>query len=247
MKLMEGKVALLTGAAGGIGAASAISFAKQGAKAIYIVDMAEEKAEATLAEIRKYCEAYFMKGDVTNEAQAIEIFDKVKKDQGRLDVMVACAGITSVDKLAEVSLERWNKVMDINLTGTFIYSRLALKMMKEQKYGRIVMFSSISGQVGGIRTNPAYACSKAGISCLTKSIAKDGAALGVTCNSVAPGIAATDMIKTDGFNCSSDEVPMGYLASPEEVADVVLFLSSDMSRYVTGQTISVNGGMFMGF
>ena len=247
MKLMEGKVALLTGAAGGIGAASAIKFAKEGAKAIYIVDMAEEKAEATLAEVRKYCDAYFMKADVTKEDRALEIYEQVKKEQGRLDVLVACAGITSVDKLHEVSLDRWNKVMDINLTGTFIYSRIALAMMKEQNYGRIVLFSSISGQVGGIRTNPAYACSKAGISCLTKSLAKDGAAQTVTVNAVAPGIAATDMIKTDGFHCSSDEVPMGYLASPEEVADVVLFLSSDMSRYVTGQTISVNGGMFMGF
>jgi len=247
MKLMEGKVTLLTGAAGGIGAASAIAFAKQGAKALYIVDMAEEKAESTLTEIRKYCSAAFLKADVTNEEQAKQIFDRIQREQGRLDAMVACAGITSVDKLNEVSLDKWNRVMDINLTGSFIYSRLALRMMKEQKYGRIVLFSSISGQVGGIRTNPAYACSKAGISCLAKSLAKDGAALGVTANAVAPGIADTDMIKTDGFNCSSSEVPMGYLASPEEIADVVLFLASDMSRYVTGQTISVNGGMFMGF
>ncbi len=247
MTLMENKVALLTGAAGGIGAASAKLFAQEGAKEIYIVDMADEKAEATVAELSKYCETTYIRADVTSEEETEAVFKQIREKSGRLDVIVTCAGITSVDPFDTVTIASWDRVMDINLKGTFMYTRLAMRMMKEQKYGRIVCLSSISGQVGGIRTNPAYACSKAGVSCLVKSLAKQGAPYLVTANAVAPGIADTDMIKTEGFNCSADEVPLGYLASPEEVGNVVLFLASDMSQYVTGQCVSVNGGMFMGF
>ncbi len=247
MELVKGKIALLTGAAGGIGAASAIAFAKNGAKAVLIADIDENKAKATIETIRAYCDAKFYKADVTKEEQVKAIFDDIEKTYGRLDILVTCAGITSLQKFEDLTIEHWDKVMDINLKGTVLFSKEAMRIMRKQKYGRIVLFSSISGQVGGIRVGPAYACSKAGISCLAKSLAKMGAKETVTANSVAPGIAMTDMTRSEGFSCSADEVPLGYIASPEEVSDVVLFLASDLSRYVTGQCISVNGGMFMGF
>ena len=159
--------------------------------------------------------------------------------------MVNCAGITSVENFLEMSLTNYDKIMNVNMKGTLLFCKGAMHMMLEQKYGRIVNMASISGQVGGIRTNPAYAASKAGVIALTKSLAKLGAKDGVTVNAVAPGIVDTDMTRDPNFVYSVAEVPMGRVGTVWDVADVSVFLASDMARYVTGQCISVNGGMYM--
>lgn len=144
-----------------------------------------------------------------------------------------------------MKVSTWNHILNINLKGVMLYSRAALRLMTERGYGKIVNIASIAGQVGGICTSPAYAVSKAGIMCLTKSLAKAVAKWRINVNAIAPGLIDTEMVRVPGFVYSESEVPMGYIGSPEEVADVLLFLASDLSRYVTGQCIHVNGGMYM--
>lgn len=243
--LMKDKVAVITGSAGGIGAATALKFAQEGAKAIYIIDMDEKKAEGTVAKIKEYCECHFIKTNVTKEEEVKAVYDHVMATYGKLDALVCCAGIVGLDNIYEMTMKSWSLIMDVNLTGTLLFARDAMKIMKPQGYGTIICLSSISGFVGGIRTNPAYACSKAGITALIKSLAKDGAALKVRVNGIAPGLVATDMTSQPGFKYSTDEVPLGEVACAEDIANAALFLSSDMSRHITGQCLHVNGGMLM--
>jgi 3-oxoacyl-[acyl-carrier protein] reductase len=221
-------------------------FAKNGAKRIYLADMSDENGQAMARKIRDYCYCTYIHTDVSAESDINEIFDKISKEAGRLDILFNCAGITSTKGIYETDQELWDKIMAVNARGAFYASRLAVKMMIEQGHGKIVNVSSIAGQVGGIRTCPAYSASKAAIMSITKSFAKLGAAHGVTVNTISPGIADTNMTRDKDFHYSADEVPMGRAAAPVEIANVVLFLASDLSSYVTGQCINVNGGMYFG-
>jgi len=243
--LAKDKIVIVTGSAGGIGKATAIMFAREGAKAVYVVDMAEEKAQDTIAQISAFCDCHFKKTNIADEASVKELFDDVKKAYGRLDALVNCAGIIGLDNLYEMTIDSYEKIMKVNLTGTLLMAREAMLMMKEQKGGTIVSMASIAGQVGGIRTNPAYSCSKAGILCYTKALAKDGAPFGVRVNSIAPGIIVTPMTQDPNFKYTNSEVPLGEAGRADDVAYAVLFLSSYMSAHVTGQCLNVNGGMFM--
>jgi len=243
--LLNNKIALITGAAKGIGAACAAVFAEHGVKTLYLVDIDEENGWKTAENLSGQCSCIFIKADVANEREVKSVFSRITQEQGRLDILLNVAGICSTQTMFEVEEKYWDRMMEVNLKSVFFFGREALKMMIEQQYGRIASVTSISGQVGGIRTSPAYAASKAGIISLTKSFAKLGAKAGVSANTLAPGLVNTDMISDADFHYSIDEVPMGRVATPEEVADVALFLVSDLSRYVTGQCIGVNGGMFM--
>jgi 3-oxoacyl-[acyl-carrier protein] reductase len=243
---LSGKIALITGAAKGIGAACARAIAFNGIKALILVDLDETNGNSLAAELGGNCECIFFKIDVSNEQEVIAMFSEIQLRFGRLDILLNIAGICSTKTLFEVDVKSWDKMMDINLKGTFLIGREALKMMMENKYGRIVNMASISGQVGGVRTSPAYAASKSGIICLTKSFAKVAAKDNVTINAIAPGLVDTEMTQDPNFHYSLNEVPMGRVGDPSEIADVALFLASDLSRYVTGQCINVNGGMYMG-
>lgn len=242
--LIDGKVALVTGGANGIGAETAFVFAKNGAKSVYLVDMADDCGQATAQRLGAYCDCSYIHADVSTEANVKSVLDLVIEREGRLDILFNCAGISSTKGIFETDETLWDKIMEVNARGTFYFSRIAIQRMIEQRYGRIINVSSIAGQVGGIRTCPAYAASKAAILSITKSFAKLGAAHGVTVNTVAPGIADTNMTRDKDFHYSNDEVPMGRAATPEEIANVVLFLASDLSSYVTGQCVNVNGGMY---
>ena len=244
--LIDGKVALITGGASGIGAETALLFAKNGAKRIYIADMADENGREMVREISDYCRCTYIHTDVSVELDIKGVFDKITEEEGRLDILFNCAGITSTIGIYETEQELWDKIMAVNARGTFYASRMAVKMMIEQRYGKIVNVSSIAGQVGGIRTCPAYAASKAAIMSITKSFAKWGAPHSVTVNTISPGIVDTNMTRDKDFHYSADEVPMGRAASPIEIANVVLFLTSDLSSYITGQCVNVNGGMYFG-
>jgi len=245
MELVKGKVAMITGGAGGIGYCCAETFAKNGAKAIYIVDIKEQLLKEAEEKIGKYCPCYTFAQDITDETGVIGVFDALKKNGHGLDIMVCAAGINALKGILDTTVKSWDLVMNVNLKGAFLFSREAIKIMLEQKSGSIIQFTSIAGQIGGIRTGPEYAASKAGILGLMKSFAKLGAPSRVRTNCVSPGIITTPMTTTEDFHCSVDEVPMGYVGDPQEVADVVLFLASDMSRYVTGECININGGMLM--
>ena len=243
--LLKNKIALVTGGANGIGASCAVNFAKNGAKVV-IVDLDEKSAKETIKSINDYSAGIFVKADVSDEDEVKAVFDVIKKEYGRLDILMNVAGICSTNTIFIETVKGWDKMMDINLKGAFLFMRNAFLMMQEQKYGKVISISSISGQVGGIRTSPAYAASKAGILSVTKSFAKLGATDNITVNAIAPGIIDTQMTKAPDFNYNVEEVPMKRVGMPEDVANAALFLASDMSSYITGQCINVNGGMYMG-
>ncbi len=243
--LLKNKIALVTGGAKGIGAGCAVAFAKNGAKVV-IVDLDEESAKETIAGVNDYSSGIFVRADVSNEDDVKAVFDVVKAEYGRLDILMNVAGICSTNTIFIETMGGWDRMMDINLKGTFLFMRNAFLMMQEQKYGKVISVSSISGQVGGIRTSPAYAASKSGILSVTKSFAKLGATDNITVNAIAPGIIDTQITQAQDFHYSVDEVPMKRVGTPQEVAQCALFLASDMSSYITGQCINVNGGMYMG-
>ena len=244
--LVQDKVALVTGAARGIGAQCARQLAENGATAVIVVDMDETLGQQTAQELGKLCRSAFYKTDVSSEEAVKGLFQKVKEEFGRLDILVNIAGICSTRTIFDENMESWDRIMNINLKGGFLCMREAFPLMQVHQYGRIVNMASISGQVGGIRTSPAYAASKAGLICITKSFAKLGAKEGITVNALAPGLVDTDMTRDPEFHYSVEEVPMGRVAKTADIADTVLYLASDLAGYVTGQCVNVNGGMYMG-
>lgn len=243
--LIEGKTALITGAARGIGAAAARTLAQQGAVGIAVVDIDQEAAEKTSEEISREtgCRCLGIKANVAVEEEVAAVFSQVRKLLGAPDILVNNAGICKLAGIDDVTMREWDRTLDVNLKGTFLFSREALRMMKLKGSGSIINIASQAGKIGGLIASPDYSASKAGMLCLTKTFAKSGAPFNVRVNSIAPGLIGTEM--TQAFGYDSAAVPLGRIGTPEEVADVVLFLASDLSNYITGACIDVNGGMTM--
>ena len=247
-KRVEGKIALVTGGGAGMGACDCWKFAEEGAKGILIVDLnvedAEKVAKAIMAQYPE-CKCVAVKCNVANEADVDHCFEVLDQEFGTLDILVNNAGITNKIPFDEMTLEHWNLTYSINITGAFLFAQRAMRIMKAKGYGRIINMSSIAGHVGGLTSGVDYATTKGAMLTLTKSVAKQGAAYGVTCNSIAPGNIKTAMEKVFGSDWDPMAVPMHRLGEPEDISDVVLFLASDMSRYMTGCCLNVNGGLFM--
>lgn len=245
MNLLKDKNAVITGAAGGIGAAVAYSFAAEGAESVAIVDMDIERAESTakLISEKTGSNCFALKANVTDEHDVNNVFESVIKKCGTVDILVNNAGICKIIGIDDITMQEWDRTMDINLKGTFLFSRAALKVMREKRSGKIVNIASQAGKIGGLVVGPDYPASKAGVICLTKSLAKAAAPFNINVNSVAPGLIGTQMTQDFGYDKAS--VPLGRIGTSEEVADVILFLASEMSRYITGACIDVNGGMTM--
>lgn len=241
--MLQNKTALISGGAKGIGAATAMLFAENGAKKIYLVDLDDEAGGQMETKIKARCDCEYVHLDVSDEAGIKDLFVRIDA-AGGIDILFNCAGITSVRGIMETDAALWNKIMTVNAASAFLFSKEAMIRMEKKGYGRIINVSSISAQVGGIRTSPAYAASKGAILGLTRAFAKYGAPKGVTVNAVAPGIADTPMTQAEDFVYSNSEVPLGRAAKPEEIAEAVLFLASDKSAYITGQCLHVNGGMY---
>ena len=245
MGLLEGKRIMMTGGAAGIGAACARRFAEEGAAYILIVDVNESAAKKTAAQIsEKYgmqCEA--MRANIVNEDEIKSVFEYYKTKQKGLDVLLNCAGIGRIVDMHDITCDGWDLTMNVNLRAAFLFARQALAIMEPQRYGRIVNMASQAGKTGGLMIGIDYAVSKAGILNLTKSLAKYAAKFNITVNSVAPGLIATGM--TTDFGYDAETVPLKRIGVPEEVADAVMFAASDLSRYVTGACIDVNGGISM--
>lgn len=243
MGLLNGKTAMITGAASGIGAAVATAFARSGCSRLVLVDlnadMLAEKARGIERETGTAC--VVVRADVTSEQDVAQAFDSVK-DTG-LDILVNSAGICRIVSIDDLQMKSWDLTMNVNLKGPFLFAREALRLMKTRKYGRIINIASQAGKIGGLTAGADYSASKAGLLCLTKTLAKNSAEYNVTVNSVAPGLIATEMTTTFGYD--PETIPLKRVGTPDEVADVVLFLASDLSRYVTGACIDVNGGMTM--
>ncbi len=244
--MLTGKVALVTGAARGIGKAIALKLASQGAVVIVNYAGSKEKAEAVVAQIREASgEAVAMQCDVSDYSACEALSKAVLEQFGRLDILVNNAGITRDGLLMRMSEADYDAVLDTNLKGAFNMIRHFSRSFLKQRSGRIINISSVSGVMGNAgQAN--YSASKAGLIGLTKSVARELAGRGVCVNAVAPGFIATDM--TEAMAESAKEgleklIPFGHMGKPEDVAEAVAFLAGDASAYITGQVICVDGGM----
>ena len=249
MKLLEGKTAIVTGAARGIGEAIAIKFAEHGANVAftYVSDGSAEKAkilEDKLTALGVKAKAY--KSNAGDFA-ACEVFvNDVLKEFGAIDVCVNNAGISKDNLLLRMTPEQWDEVMTINLKSVFNMTKQVIRPMMKAKSGSIINMSSIIGEMGNAGQS-SYAASKAGIIGFTKSVAKELGSRNIRCNAVAPGFVETDMTsylkEGEGADKYKAGIPLGRFATAEDIANVTLFLASNLSSYITGQTISACGGL----
>ena len=247
MNELKDKYAIITGASGGIGAATAFAFAREGASGIIIADIDRKRAESVVNEIvgETGIKCEFVETNIGKSEDIKKLFKTCIDYFARLDILVNCAGICNTFQIEEIDELQWDRLMSINLRGTYLCCREAFSIMKKQQSGKIVNISSISGRVGGIATGIDYATSKGGIIALTMSFAKAAGPYDINVNAVAPGFIDTEMTR-DFTHFNPETVPLRRSGKPEDVADVITFLASDKSRYITGVTIDVNGGMFMG-
>lgn len=235
------KTVLVTGGSRGIGKAIVEKFAKEN----YNVILNYNNSELAALEISKrYNNIEIYKADVSNkqEVKAMINFAETKFD--KIDILINNAGISSTKLLQDISLEEWNKLFEVNVTGTFIVTKEVLPKMISEKSGKIINISSVWGMVGA-SMEVAYSASKAAIIGFTKALAKEVGPSNITVNAVAPGIVMTDMVSNlsvDEFEQIREEIPLGRIGSTEDIADTVFYLSSEAASYITGQVISPNGG-----
>lgn len=242
----EGKTVLITGATGGIGRSICKLFQKQGAQlAIVGRDINKlndfKQKELPDGDVKVYAV------DLSNENNIADLVEKVEADCGKIDVLINNAGITQDNLSLKISSEAWHKVLDTNLTSSFLLSKAVLPCMLKHRFGRIINMTSIVGVIGNAgQTN--YAASKAGLIGMSKSMALEIASRGITVNCLAPGFIKTpmtDVLPEKAKEKLLDNIPMAKMGNPEDVANAAVFLASDEAGYITGQTIHVNGGMAM--
>ncbi len=246
--MLKGKTAIITGSGRGIGKAIALKLATLGANIVVNDIPSSADADTTSEEIKKLgVESIVVKGDVRNVDDVNELVKATMDKFGKIDIFVNNAGITRDNLMIRMSEDDWDMVMDINLKGAFNCIKAAIRPMMKQRGGSIINIASIVGVMG----NPGqanYVASKAGLIGLTKTTAKEFASRGIRCNAVAPGFiqsAMTDILANDVKQKYFDSIPLGKFGETEDIANVVAFLASDMSNYVTGQVINVDGGLVM--
>jgi 3-oxoacyl-[acyl-carrier protein] reductase len=249
MKLLEGKTAIVTGAARGIGEAVALKFAEHGAHVAftYVSDSSAEKAsalEARLTAMGVKAKAY--QSNAGDFAACEAFVNDVLANFGTVDICVNNAGISKDNLLLRMSPEQFEDVIKVNLTGVFNMTKQVIKPMMKAKSGSIINMSSVIGEMGNAGQS-SYAASKAGVIGFTKSVAKELGSRNIRCNAIAPGFVETDMTSYLKEGEAADKykagIPLGRFASAEDIANTTLFLASDMGSYITGQTISVCGGL----
>ena len=245
--ILKDKVALITGAAQGIGKAIALKLADSGADVV-IVDMNLEKAQETAKEIEgRGRRAIALKANVANLQETEAMIDETVAKLGAIHILVNNAGITRDALILRMKEEDWDAVISVNLKGVFNCTKAAVKHMVKQRYGRIINIASIVGEMGNAgQAN--YSASKAGVIALAKTVAREFASRNITCNAIAPGFIETAMTQALSEKVREElakQIPMARLGTPEDVAEGVLFLVSDSSNYITGQVLNINGGMYM--
>ncbi len=241
------KIALITGSGSGIGKAVALMLAQMGAD-IVVNDVSRANGRQTVEEvIAKGRKAIFSNANVVMEQEVKQLFEQAAQAFGKLDILVNNAGITKDALLSEMTVEQWDQVMAVNLRGVFLCSKYAAAIMSEQKKGKIINISSASGLMGNVgQVN--YAASKGGVVAITKTLAKELARFNINVNAVAPGYIRTPMTKTvpeKVENFIIGQIPLRRAGEAEEVAGAIAFLASGMSDYITGQVLSVNGGIYV--
>lgn len=240
------RVVAVTGAATGIGAAVAAGFAGAGAK-VFLIDIDVEGGAAVAGQL---AQSIFLQCDVTDPDRVEAVFERIRTEEGRLDVLVNNAGGFWVQRTTEdLPFEEWQRVIDLNLTAVFLTSKAAVPLLRASTAGRIINLGSMAGQTAGYRTSPAYAAAKAGVHSLTRVMAHELAPHGITVNALAPSAVMTERISQvrdeAERQATAQTIPLGRYQSPEETAAWVLQLASSEAGYMTGQTVSVNGGRFM--
>lgn len=245
---LRDQVALVTGAGRGIGSEIAMSLANAGAK-VALCARTEANLQSVVETIRvSGGDCFAVPTDVSDSAAVDTLINAVMERWGRLDILVNNAGITRDMLLLRMKEEDWDAVLQVNLKGAFLCTRSALKPMLKQRFGRIVNVTSVIGLTGNAgQAN--YAASKAALIAFTKSVAVEVGSRGITCNAIAPGFIETDMtagLSDELKQKALERIPLGRLGLPKEVANGVLFLSSEMAAYITGQTLVVDGGLTTG-
>ncbi len=245
-KILSGKVALVTGASRGIGKAIAISLGELGAEVIVNYTASEAAAEEVAKSINdKGGSSYKLKFDVSEEESVNKAINQIIRDSGKIDILINNAGITRDGLLMRMKASHWDEVLNTNLKGVFLCTKNVSKFMIKQRSGKIINITSIVGLIG----NPGqanYSASKAGVIGFTKTCAKEFASRGIKVNAIAPGFIETEMTENLNTHDLLKMIPLGKLGSADQIASLVNFLvSSDASEYITGQTISIDGGMNM--
>ena len=244
---LENKIALVTGASRGIGKAIALKLAKNGASVI-----GTSTTEAGADKITQMFAEEGLKGqgvvlDITNKMQITSVLDKIQKEWGSISILINNAGITSDNLFIRMKDEEWDKVIQTNLSSLFYMTRGCLKSMMKARFGRIVNIGSVVASMGNAgQVN--YAAAKAGLLGFTKSLAREIGSRNITVNAIAPGFIATDMTQSltePQRELLLQQVPLGRLGQPEDIALAVLFLVSEAANYITGETLHINGGMHM--
>jgi len=245
---MKDKVVLVTGSSRGVGAALALAFADKGANVVVNYSQSQQLAEEIVKKIRKKnVEALMIKADVVEYSQVSKMVEDAISTFGKIDILVNNAGYYEDSTVWKMSDETWDKVININLKGTFNCTKAVTNHMRKQEYGRIINISSVVGQVGIFGTSN-YSAAKAGIFGLTKSVAKEVVRKGITVNTLALGYFDGGMLRRlpeQAQDMILKQIPMGRFGKLEEVCDMVLFIASEKASYLTGQIIHLNGGYYM--
>ena len=246
--MLKGKVALVTGASRGIGKAIALALAENGAAVAVNYSSSEASALEVAEIIRKNGgRAEIFKARVNVESEVEEMFTAVEKSLGPVDILVNNGSITKDNLLMRMKTEEWDSVIDVNLKGAFLCTRRAVKGMMKNRYGKIINISSVVGFAGNAGQFN-YSATKAGIIGMTKSAALECASRGIRVNAVAPGFIETDMtasLSDDVKAAYMEKIPLKSLGKPEDIANAVVYLASPLSDYMTGQTLHLNGGMYL--
>lgn len=239
---LHGQVAIVTGASGGIGRSVALTLAREGADLI-VSDVVETKeTENLIKELGR--EVLGVQCDVSQKNQVTELVQQAVNRFGKVEILVNCAGICHRGGFEDISVEDWDRELNINVRGTFLMVQAVMPVMKKQKYGKIVCFGSVAGKGGGTVVGPQYVASKGAVHAFIKWAAKEAAADSVYVNCVAPGPVRTRMI--EGYKEYHDGMtPLKRLGQGEDVAEAVLFLASQASNWITGEVLNVNGGILM--
>ena len=245
---LKDKKAIITGAGSGFGKQTALTFAREGAD-VLLADIDLEAAKETAKEVEGFGRlAVSTRTDVGDEEQVEDMAQSALKSFGRIDILINNAGIAQFEPIQDVSLELWDKLVRVNLTGTFLCSKAVIGHMIERGYGKIINLASIAAQTGRM-VGVAYSASKSGILGITRTLALQVAEHGINVNAIAPGPVMTPLFEIDSpqvLKRLTATIPFKRLGTPQDIANLILFLASDEAEWITGEVIAINGGAFMG-